>query len=74
MIATSYQIYPTNGELAYQVDYSDGLKLRAVEGNGTIRQEYEHDGAWLQVGESDAERMKASVINALEQLASHWSN
>lgn len=69
MIAISHQIYPTNGGTAYQVDYSDGFKLRAVEGNGTIRQEYEHDGAWLQVGDPAAEKMKASVINVLEQLA-----
>lgn len=70
MIAISHQIYPINGGMAYQVDYSDGLKLRAVEGNGTIRQEYEHDGAWLQVGESDRGfAVVASVINALEQLA-----
>ena len=70
MIAISHQIYPINGGMAYQVDYSDGLKLRAVEGTGTIRQEYEHDGAWLQVGESDRGFVVvASVINALEQLA-----
>ena len=69
MIAISHQIYPTNGEMAYQVDYSDGFKLRAVEGNGIIRHEYEHDGAWLQVSEPYAEQIKVIVINALEQLA-----
>lgn len=44
-------IYSTNGEMAYEITYSEGTKVRAVESSDRlIRKEYLKDGAWVQSG------------------------
>ena len=69
-----HQIYSTGGEIAYQLEYSDGSKFRTVEGNRIIRTEYLSRNGWVQSGKPyvvaknkkrQAERIKDSVINAL---------
>jgi len=43
--------YSTNGEVAYQITYSDNTKVRAVEStDGTIRKEYLDGSTWTLVG------------------------
>jgi hypothetical protein len=68
-------IYSTNGEMAYQINYSDGTIIRAVESpNRYIRNEYLKNGEWVQSGKPyivshnkhrNAERTKANAINFL---------
>ena len=44
-------IYSTNGEMAYQIDYSDGTMVRTVESQDRyIRVEYLKNGEWVQSG------------------------
>ena len=70
----NHQIYSTGGEIAYQLDYSEGTKVRTVEGNGMIRKEYLSGSDWVQSGKPyvvkknkmrQAERIKDTVIKAL---------
>lgn len=69
--------YSTGGEMAYQVDYSDGTQVRAVFGrDGWARKEWKNArGEWVQVGrpyvvKSDrkrtAERLRAAVVEWLK--------
>jgi len=39
-------------EMAYQIDYSEGTKVRVVVGAGMVRNEYLKDGAWVQSGKA----------------------
>jgi len=65
------QIYSMKGEMAYEVEYSDGTKVRVVESAGNIiRNEYLKDGKWIQAGKAyvvqhnkkrQAERLKEEV-------------
>lgn len=68
------QVYSAKGEMAYQIDYSNGTSVRAVESRGNIiRNEYlAADGGWEQAGKSykvdhsktrQAERVKAAAVN-----------
>jgi len=70
---TETSIYTVNGEMAYQITYSDGTQVRAVVGGDMIRQEYKTNGEWLLVGKPyiikhdsrrNAERIKATVQQA----------
>lgn len=64
-------IYSTKGEMAYQITYSDGTAIRAVEGASIIRKEWLKDGEWTLVGKAayvvehskkrDAEKIKSAV-------------
>ena len=67
------QVYTTTaGELAYQIDYSTGTSVRAVESRDRIiRNEYKTPAGWKQAGVAykvvsnkmrQAERVKADVI------------
>jgi hypothetical protein len=66
------QVYSAQGEIAYQVDYSDGTKVRAVESKGSIiRKEWLKNSTWTAVGKPyvvnhskvrDAEKIKAAAI------------
>lgn len=70
----SYSIENGAG-MAYEIEYSDGCKVRAVESAGNIiRKEYLHNGEWLLSGKPyvvkknnarQAERIKATVIEQL---------
>lgn len=60
-------IYSAQGETAYQVDYSDGTQVRAVESTGNIiRKEYKHRGEWKMVGKPYV--VKHSKVRAAEVL------
>lgn len=66
------QIYSTQGEMAYQIEYSDGTTIRAVEAPGQIiRCEYKTAKGWKAtckpyvVNHSkvrNGERLKAAAI------------
>jgi len=48
---TNATIYSTKGEMAYQIDYSNGTSVRAVESTGQIiRKEFKAATGWKQVG------------------------
>jgi hypothetical protein len=54
--ATRYSINKAT-EMAYEIEYSDGTKVRAVQSKGHVfRKEYSRGGAWVQSG-------KAYVVN-----------
>lgn len=65
-------IYSVQGEVAYQIDYSNGVSVRSVEGHGKIiRVESKIDGIWLQTlkpykvmhnKKRNGERIKAAAI------------
>ena len=68
--------YSVKGEMAYQLAYSDGTSVRAVESKGNIiRMEYKKEnGEWAQSGKTyviqhnrqrNAERIKAEVTEFL---------
>lgn len=67
------QIYSTQGCMAYQVDYSDGTSVRAIECPGhIIRKEYKAQSGWQQSGKAykiehnkhrQGERIKAAAIS-----------
>jgi hypothetical protein len=66
------QVYSTKGEMAYQIDYSNGTSVRAVESNGQIiRNEVKTANGWKQAGKAyrvensktrQAERVKAAAM------------
>jgi hypothetical protein len=68
----SAQIYSTKGEMAYQIDYSNGVSVRAVESaDRFIRKEWKTPAGWAQVGKPykvahnrkrNAEGLKAIAI------------
>jgi hypothetical protein len=68
---TNATIYSTKGEMAYQIEYSDGTIIRAVESNKIIRNEFKTATGWKHAGKAykvdhsktrQAERVKAEVI------------
>jgi len=68
---TNATIYSTKGEMAYQIDYSDGTSIRAVESNRIIRKEHKTAEGWKQAGKAyrvehsktrQAEKVKAAAI------------
>ena len=74
---TAAQIYSIKGtEIAYELTYSEGTKVRAVEGNGIIRKECKFPEGWKLVGKPYAivknknrvaERIKLEVVKFIEQ-------
>ena len=52
IVVVNASIYGTNGAVAYQVEYSDGCTVRAVEGVGIIRHEHLMGGIWVQIGKA----------------------
>jgi len=67
-------IYSLNGEIAYQIDYSEGTIVRAVEAPGRIiRTEHKTATGWAGTkpynvtrdNRRNGERIKASVIDFL---------
>ena len=49
----SAQVYSTQGSMAYQIDYSNGTSVRAVESRGQIiRNEYKTTAGWKQAGKA----------------------
>lgn len=64
-------------EMAYEIEYSNGAKVRAVQSKDRIiRKEYSRDGVWVQSGKAyvvahnkkrHAEWMKATVEAHLTQ-------
>ena len=68
---TNATIYSTKGEMAYQIDYSNGTSIRAVESNQIIRNERKTAEGWKQAGKAyrvehsktrQAEKVKAAAI------------
>lgn len=69
--ASHYSINKAS-EMAYEIEYSDGTKVRAVESVGnTIRREYKDGTEWKMAGKSyvvdhsknrQAEKIKATVL------------
>ena len=68
---TSAQIYSMKGEMAYQIDYSNGACIRAVESKQIIRNEIKTASGWRQAGKAyrvehsktrQAERIKSAAI------------
>ena len=67
------QVYSTHGSMAYQIDYSNGTSVRAVESRGQIiRNEFKAGGEWKQAGKAykvdhsktrQGERVKAAAVN-----------
>ena len=65
-------IYSTQGSIAYQIDYSNGTSVRAVESRGQIiRNEYDTPTGWKQAGKAykvdhskrrQGERIKAAAM------------
>jgi hypothetical protein len=72
---TNVAKYSTNGEMAYEITYNEGTKVRAVESKGNIiRKEAMIDGVWKLVGKAyvvdhnkkrAAESIKQSVLDEL---------
>lgn len=69
------QIYSTNNEIAYQIEYSDSTIIRVVEGKEIIRSEYKKNGEWIQSGtpyivnknkKRQNERLKQTVLDFLK--------
>ena len=68
----SAQIYSTQGSMAYQINYSNGTSVRAVESRSQIsRNEYRTLSGWKQAGKAykidhskcrQGERIKAAAI------------
>ena len=66
------QVYSTQGSMAYQIDYSNGTSVRAVESRGQIiRNEYKIQAGWKQAGKAykvdhskrrQGERIKAAAM------------
>lgn len=66
------QVYSMQGSIAYQLDYSDGTSVRAVESVGQIiRNEYKTPTGWKQAGKTykvnhsktrQGERVKAMAL------------
>ena len=61
---TNAQSYSINKgtEVAYEITYSEGTKVRAVVGNGMIRKEHLKGGVWTLSG-------KAYVVDHSKQRA-----
>lgn len=64
-------IYSLNGEIAYQIDYSEGTSVRAVEAPGRIvRNEHKTSTGWVGTkpykvtrdNRRNGERIKALVV------------
>jgi hypothetical protein len=76
---TNASVYSTKGEIAYQITYSDGTEVRALQSPGHIvRTEYKKNGEWIQrskpyvVNHSkarNAERIIASVWGFIRQCS-----
>lgn len=49
---TNAATYSTKGEMAYQLTYSEGTQVRAVEGSGIIRKEHKKNGVWVLTGKA----------------------
>ena len=72
---TNAQVYSANGAMVYQIDYSNGTSVRAVESRGQIiRNEYKTAQGWKQAGKEykvdhskhrQAEKIKAAAIATL---------
>ena len=68
----SAQVYSMQGSMAYQIDYSNGASVRAVESRGQIiRNEYKTPAGWKQAGKTyvvnhnkrrQGERIKAAAV------------
>ena len=66
------QVYSTQGSMAYQIEYSNGTSIRAVESRGQIiRNEYKTPAGWKQAGKAykvdhskrrQGERIKATAM------------
>ena len=66
------QVYSTQGSMAYQIDYSNGTSVRAVESRGQIiRNEHKTPAGWKQAGKAykvdhskrrQGERIKATAM------------
>jgi hypothetical protein len=72
---TNVAKYTTKGDMAYEITYSEGTKVRAVESKGnTIRKEAMVEGEWQIVGKPyvvdhnkkrAAEQIKQTVLDEL---------
>ena len=66
------QVYSMNGAMAYQIEYSNGTSVRAVESRGQIiRTEHKTSNGWKQVGRAytvghsknrNGERIKSAAV------------
>ncbi len=67
------QQYSIGAEIVYQIEYSDGTKVRAIESpSAIIRRQYLNGGEWVECGKNytadravwnrAAERIKAEVL------------
>jgi hypothetical protein len=71
---TNATIYSMKGEVAYQVDYSEGSQVRAVVGkDGWIRKEFKINGEWKLSGKSykvrsDRKRQAERLIDIAKQF------
>jgi hypothetical protein len=68
-------IYSTSGEMAYQINYSNGAKFRAVIGSEIIRTEAFSGCAWIQCGKpykvvKNKKRNAERLVKAVKEFLS----
>jgi hypothetical protein len=72
IIIENASIYSTNGDMAYEIQYSDGTTVRALVSNSIIRKEWKKNGEWVLSGKPykvvhnkrrNAERIVETVKN-----------
>lgn len=72
IIIENASIYSSNGDMAYQIQYSDGTTIRALVSNSIIRKEWKKNGEWVLSGKPykvvhnkrrNAERIVETVKN-----------
>ena len=69
------QIYSMTGEMVYEIEYSEGTKVRVIEGYGIIRNEWKDGDEWKPSGKPyvvkknkrrNAEVLKQTAIDFLK--------
>jgi hypothetical protein len=72
IIIENASIYSTNGDMAYEIQYSDGTTVRVLVSNSIIRKEWKKNGEWVLSGKPykvvhnkrrNAERIVETVKN-----------
>ena len=74
---TNAQIYSMNKgkEVAYEVEYSEGTKVRAVEAGNTIRKEYKDGDTWKLSGKPYiVDKNKKRQAEKLKEVVKAWVN
>lgn len=70
------QIYSSKGNMCFQIEYSEGTKVRAVESKGLISKEYFKNGEWVISGKPYivAKNLKRNAEKIRESVKSFLGN